>query len=141
MGENERNLDRLSNLPDSLLCKILSDFSTKESGRTSVLSKRWRYLWLNVPVLDFTFRRILRFLCCENEQHLERFKLLYWVGEHDASRFKSWMDAVTRRKILHLSLYNEGDYKTGSIFELLCTINEIKSIPRSSTRCEVVMKA
>ncbi|KAJ4915991.1 F-box/FBD/LRR-repeat protein [Raphanus sativus] len=50
-----------------------------------------------------------RFLGSENEQHLERFKLFYRVGEseHDASRFNSWIDAVIRRGIHHLNLRSD----------------------------------
>ncbi|CAF1926247.1 F-box/FBD/LRR-repeat protein At1g16930-like [Brassica napus] len=108
VNENQRDSDSLSNLPDSLLCKILSDIPTKESVCTSVLSKRWRNLWLDVPALDLNSREFLdqhvfvsfmdRFVCSEDKQHLEIFNLKYQVFYHDTSRFKSW----TRSRVRHL---------------------------------------
>ncbi|XP_018490648.1 F-box/LRR-repeat protein At3g59250 [Raphanus sativus] len=45
--------DYISGLPDCLITHILSFISTKEAASTSVLAKRWRYLFALTPNLDF----------------------------------------------------------------------------------------
>nr|XP_027095985.1 putative F-box protein At3g58860 [Coffea arabica] len=44
--------DRLSALPDGVLCHILSFLPTKLAASTSILSTRWRYIFFGVPKLD-----------------------------------------------------------------------------------------
>ncbi|KAI5662856.1 hypothetical protein M9H77_22179 [Catharanthus roseus] len=45
--------DRICNSPDSILCFILSFLPTLHSIRTSLLSKRWKLLWTQVPTVRF----------------------------------------------------------------------------------------
>ncbi|XP_010427222.1 PREDICTED: FBD-associated F-box protein At4g10400-like isoform X1 [Camelina sativa] len=46
-------MDRISELSDELLIKILLFVPTKVAVSTSVLSKRWEYLWMWLPKLDY----------------------------------------------------------------------------------------
>lgn len=46
--------DHINSLSNDLLCRILSFLSTKQAMQTSILCRRWRYLWLSVPTLDFS---------------------------------------------------------------------------------------
>ncbi|XP_022717729.1 F-box/FBD/LRR-repeat protein At4g26340-like [Durio zibethinus] len=51
-SDEETCLDRISQLPDVLIQHILSFLPTKEAVATSVLSKRWLWVWTSVPILD-----------------------------------------------------------------------------------------
>lgn len=56
--------DRISNLPDSLLHHILFFLPTKDAAVTSILSERWKPLFLAQPILSFDckhFRDALTF--------------------------------------------------------------------------------
>ncbi|TVU14395.1 hypothetical protein EJB05_37860, partial [Eragrostis curvula] len=46
------DVDRLSALPDALLHSIISSLPAWQAVQTSVLSRRWRYLWRSTPCLD-----------------------------------------------------------------------------------------
>uniref|UniRef100_A0A5B7BF76 F-box domain-containing protein n=1 Tax=Davidia involucrata TaxID=16924 RepID=A0A5B7BF76_DAVIN len=50
----ERTRDRISDLPDGILHHILSFLPIEFIAQTSVLSKRWRFLWRSYPFLDFS---------------------------------------------------------------------------------------
>ncbi|PWA74019.1 F-box domain, Leucine-rich repeat domain, L domain-like protein [Artemisia annua] len=55
-GEARMNVgnDRLSNLPDDLIHKILSLVDIKLVVQTSALSSRWRFIWTSMPYLNFS---------------------------------------------------------------------------------------
>ncbi|KAL8549987.1 hypothetical protein ACS0TY_008709 [Phlomoides rotata] len=47
-------LDRLSELPQSLILRILSFLPTRDVISTTLLSKRWENLWTTLPCLNFS---------------------------------------------------------------------------------------
>ena len=74
-------MDRVSNLPDEVLCHILSFLTTKEAALTSILDKRWRNLLAFVPCLTIYDSMFL---------HLEKGK-----REREDNK-QSFMDFVDR---------------------------------------------
>ncbi|XP_042509009.1 F-box/LRR-repeat protein At3g58900-like isoform X2 [Macadamia integrifolia] len=64
-GEQRMKLQRtskdvdFSDLPDSILCHILSYLPTKEAMMTSFLSKGWGSLWTSIPLIDLDERQFI----------------------------------------------------------------------------------
>ncbi|XP_020878722.1 putative FBD-associated F-box protein At5g53635 isoform X2 [Arabidopsis lyrata subsp. lyrata] len=107
--------DRISQLPDPLICHILSHLPTKEAVTTSVLSTRWRSLWLWVPNLELDSRDFSdfnafasfgdRFFDSDRVSCIHKLKLAIngnGDGVDDTSYIKSWIDAAVKRKVQHL---------------------------------------
>ncbi|KAL7129579.1 hypothetical protein ABFS83_13G077100 [Erythranthe nasuta] len=121
--------DRLSDLPDSVLCRILSFLRTKVSVRTSILGKRWRYVWAYVPGLYFRNDKhyaITRVLMLRKVQNITTFRLVDGDGciffkekkekdEADLDKYltDTWITFVVERDVkrLHLSFrYRDCDH-------------------------------
>ncbi|XVF03936.1 hypothetical protein REPUB_Repub05bG0036400 [Reevesia pubescens] len=79
------DLDRISDLPDVILSRILSFLSTKEAVGTSILSTRWRYLFALVSNLDFEL----------NDELLER------RNKRKSTTIKSFVSFVNRVLFFH----------------------------------------
>ncbi|KAF5200555.1 F-box protein [Thalictrum thalictroides] len=121
--------DKLSNLPEPILHHILSFLDMKYVVQTSVLSRRWRYLWFSLPFLSFNYVVFLK--CLESVSPTYRYKnfvkfvdrvllfrdssiiqkfCLIWDGIDDScneSHIDSWIRVAIWRNVqeLHLNFY------------------------------------
>ncbi|AAC83034.1 putative F-box/FBD/LRR-repeat protein [Arabidopsis thaliana] len=128
--------DRLSNLPESLICQIMLNIPTKDVVKSSVLSKRWRNLWRYVPGLNVEYNQFLdynafvsfvdRFLALDRESCFQSFRLRYDCDEEERtiSNVKRWINIVVDQKLKVLDVL---DYTWG---------NEEVQIPPSVYTCE-----
>ncbi|GKV41275.1 hypothetical protein SLEP1_g48829 [Rubroshorea leprosula] len=123
-------VDRISDLPDSVIHHILSFLPAEDAVKTGVLSKRWMYLWTHAPKLTFrhdlycspsTLQGFLRFvdktLFFYSSGKIEKFELDfdYIEAENDHrlanttescldSLIHKWLRLVTRYDAEELSL-------------------------------------
>ncbi|TKY66174.1 FBD-associated F-box protein [Spatholobus suberectus] len=114
--------DRISRLPDAVLCYILSFLPTKVAVATSVLSNRWKPLWRSVPTLDFdydsyvidgnskaTHSRFVHSVCTfilsrDLDQPIQRFCLRCRYSVCDTFTVNAWVTAAAQRRVERLDL-------------------------------------
>ncbi|KAF8096902.1 hypothetical protein N665_0299s0060 [Sinapis alba] len=117
-------MDLLSALPDDVRSHILSFLTTKEAALTSVLSKKWRYMFTRVPILDVDDSVFLhpvegkrerdgvlesfmdfvdRVLALQGDSPIKRFSLKCEDGV-DPDRVNGWIRDVLRRGVSELDL-------------------------------------
>ncbi|KAJ1391004.1 Leucine-rich repeat domain superfamily [Sesbania bispinosa] len=61
MKNNGEDKDLISQLPDEVLCCIVSYLSINEAMRSNIISKRWRSpLWKYASRLDFDVTRMIK---------------------------------------------------------------------------------
>ncbi|CAA0815971.1 F-box/FBD/LRR-repeat protein [Striga hermonthica] len=103
-------IDRLSSLPDDVICKILSFLPTVDSITTSVLARRWRNLWAHVPVLYFLEIYLVddalnQVLSAHKNPTIDTFLIhLADTCNYDYSDFEKLMDTVVARKVRNLDV-------------------------------------
>ncbi|KAJ4881720.1 FBD-associated F-box protein [Raphanus sativus] len=117
-------MDRISNLPDELLVRILSFIpTTKVAVSTSILSKRWEYLWMWLPKLDYgrkdcpvseceSLRCFLdRKLPLHRSPIIESFRLELCNSVFKPENINTWVETALSRCLrdLDISLHDDTD--------------------------------
>ena len=69
--------DRLSSLPDGIMCKILSRLPFKSAVRCSILSRRWTLLYTMLPRLSFSPYEILGESCERTDAQVKLENIIF----------------------------------------------------------------
>lgn len=142
--EAEENEDRMSSLPDSVLCHILSFLPTKTCVATSLVSRRWRHLWEYLQVLDLAddsyyfedkefelFRRFAVFvnavLALRRSRDIRKMRLCCGFSDKDtfyADSIATWVRAAIgpRLEELTLVLFSSSQIRERKLFVIPSTI-------------------
>ncbi|CAH1427140.1 unnamed protein product [Lactuca virosa] len=122
----EDDVDFISSMPDAILLLILSRLlSTEEVIRSSILSRRWKYLWTAVPSLHIRYRRELKktkfiefvyWVLANITVNLDSFRL-YCGDYYCMSTVWRWIHVAVRKNVkeLHLELHPN---KLTDVFEM-----------------------
>ncbi|KAL7087269.1 hypothetical protein ACP275_13G057300 [Erythranthe tilingii] len=119
------SIDRLSNLPNSILCHILSFLpTTKNTVATSILARRWRYLWSYVPNLIF-----------DSDDEVDRVLLLHKLQTIDTFRLSenvTWLDHELEKWISFAVIRNVQTID-------LCISGIVAALPRCLFTCKTLV--
>lgn len=111
--------DRISNLPDDLLCHILSFLRTKQSVATSILSSKWKSLWRSVPTLDLDYvpnnytkegydhfiQTVIAVIqTLDLHQPIKKFRLRFTSYDDESTNINAWVNSVVQRGVQHIDL-------------------------------------
>ncbi|CAI9292401.1 unnamed protein product [Lactuca saligna] len=109
-------VDLISNLPDRVLQLILSRLQgTEEAIRSSILSRRWRYLWTSIPSIDIDytrglehdpqmvlesigFKNFVSWVLLNKPIDLDSFRLCC-ADYYDMTTIRQWIHAAVVRKV------------------------------------------
>lgn len=108
-------IDRLSSLPDSVLCHIMSFLPTITSVATmDRLSSRWRHLWKDLQVFRFSsddsdsFKRFAFFvnavLALRRSRHIRKFHFTFEFRHYKVECIEMWVHAAIGPRLEELDL-------------------------------------
>ncbi|XP_057733734.1 F-box/FBD/LRR-repeat protein At1g16930-like [Arachis stenosperma] len=132
-------MDRISCLPNYILCEILSYLPTKQAGSTSLLSRRWRHVWKDLQVIDIDDRHFRDedpfdsyvnaiILTQRNADYsIEKFRLACETNSTDL--ILTWLDAVIGPHLRELYLNLHVNVRFGlKLPEAIFTCPLLKSL-------------
>ncbi|KAL5701574.1 hypothetical protein ACHQM5_026898 [Ranunculus cassubicifolius] len=135
-------VDRISDLPEGLVHYIFSFLETKSMVQASILSKKWRYMWMTTPYLNLNLdtcgkrkkRRFINFvdrvLLFRGSSTVYKFSLCC-EEELEADRICTWLMTVLRRGIQELCLESGSIHPVQlphDLFTSSITVMKLKSI-------------
>ncbi|XP_065859936.1 FBD-associated F-box protein At4g10400-like [Euphorbia lathyris] len=131
---NERHCDHIcvdgiSKLPDEILVQILSHLRTKEAVATSILSKRWEYLWTSTSNLDFSDHFLTSY---QNEIDLKQ-KSLIFKRYVDTAIFYHGTSILQRCQMTFHTKYFSDNIYTWICALITCNIKELRLFDYSLT--------
>lgn len=127
-------IDKLSDLPDEVLCSILSLLPAEESVRASILSRRWKTLPKSLHCLDLNFSgmsnkkrmysRIAGFtdqILNYHQGNVTKCQLAHFVKDSISGKLDKWLEILLHQKHVQeliLTGLVEVPFPKGVIFEL-----------------------
>lgn len=106
-----REEERISELPDDILCHILSFLPTEEAIATCTLSTRRRFLWTLFPTLDFKITKpttheivINKFLSLRTTKRITRFHLNLKNCRYWSPNGHKWVLVAIAGKVEHFNI-------------------------------------
>ncbi|CAH9140406.1 unnamed protein product [Cuscuta epithymum] len=114
------SIDRISALPDCLLVHIISFLDLKKAATTSILAKRWQFLWAELRNLEFGFYHwgksketkntsdfvawVNSIIATRRGNYLEKLRVTFKYEDCFAPDVDNWLEFAIKSKVKELDL-------------------------------------